>query len=75
MIKLVGVEKVFGDVRAVDNLSFTIESGEVFGLLGKNGAGKTTTIKMLTLQLKPSTARIAPKNFFTSTSSITFAPP
>ena len=58
MIKLVGVEKVFGDVRAVDKLSFTIERGEVFGLLGKNGAGKTTTIKMLTLQLQPTAGEI-----------------
>ncbi|MBR4903347.1 MAG: ABC transporter ATP-binding protein [Selenomonadaceae bacterium] len=58
MIELCDVEKVFGDVRAVDRLSFKIFSGEVFGLLGKNGAGKTTTIKMLTLQLKPTTGEI-----------------
>ena len=58
MIELCAVEKVFGAVRAVDKLSFTIERGEVFGLLGKNGAGKTTTIKMLTLQLKPTAGEI-----------------
>ena len=58
MLELVNVEKIFGTVRAVDNLSFTIERGEVFGLLGKNGAGKTTTIKMLTLQLKPTAGEI-----------------
>jgi len=58
MIKICGVEKVFGDVQAVDNLSFEIFGGEVFGLLGKNGAGKTTTIKMLTLQLKPTAGEI-----------------
>ena len=58
MIELFGVEKVFGKVRAVDKLSFTIERGEVFGLLGKNGAGKTTTIKMLTLQLRPTAGEI-----------------
>lgn len=58
MIELVDVGKIFGAVRAVDNLNFKIERGEVFGLLGKNGAGKTTTIKMLTLQLKPTTGEI-----------------
>ena len=58
MIELLGVEKIFGSLRAVDKLSLTIERGEVFGLLGKNGAGKTTTIKMLTLQLKPTAGKI-----------------
>ena len=58
MIELRNVGKFFGSVRAVDNLSLTIERGEVFGLLGKNGAGKTTTIKMLTLQLKPTAGKI-----------------
>ena len=58
MIELRGLEKNFGSVRAVDKITFTIERGEVFGLLGKNGAGKTTTIKMLTLQLKPTAGEI-----------------
>ena len=58
MIELCNVEKDFGEVRAVDSLSFKIFRGEVFGLLGKNGAGKTTTIKMLTLQLKPTAGEI-----------------
>ena len=58
MIKLCEVEKIFGEVRAVDKVSFEILRGEVFGLLGKNGAGKTTTIKMLTLQLKPTAGEI-----------------
>ena len=58
MIELRNLEKIFGTVHAVDKINFTIERGEVFGLLGKNGAGKTTTIKMLTLQLKPTAGEI-----------------
>ncbi|HNQ32554.1 MAG TPA: ATP-binding cassette domain-containing protein, partial [Methanoculleus sp.] len=45
--------KSFGDLTAVDNVSFAIASGEVFGLLGPNGAGKTTTISMLSTIQKP----------------------
>ena len=58
MIELHNVERTFGTVRAVDGVSFVINRGEVFGLLGKNGAGKTTTIKMLTMQLKPTAGEI-----------------
>ena len=43
----------FGDVRAVDGISFEIEHGEIFSLLGPNGAGKTTTISMIDCLLKP----------------------
>lgn len=43
----------FGTFTAVNELSFTVNSGEIFGLLGSNGAGKTTTIKMLTTLLPP----------------------
>jgi len=42
------VSKVFGDVRAVDGVSFTVRRGTITGLLGRNGAGKTTTIRMIT---------------------------
>jgi len=49
--------KKYGEVRAVERLSFTIPQGEVFGLLGPNGAGKTTTIKMLTTLSKPDSGR------------------
>ena len=47
------VSKCFGDLRAVDDLSFELEAGEVFGLLGPNGAGKTTAINMAVGLLKP----------------------
>ena len=43
---------------AVDDLSFKINDGEIFGLLGKNGAGKTTTIRMMTLQTRPTNGEI-----------------
>jgi len=42
------VVKTFGDVRAVDGISFTVQRGTITGLLGRNGAGKTTTIRMIT---------------------------
>ena len=44
----------FGDFTAVDQVSFTIERGEIFGFVGSNGCGKTTTMKMLTGLLPPS---------------------
>jgi ABC-2 type transport system ATP-binding protein len=43
----------YGDLCAVDHITFSVEAGEIFGFLGPNGAGKTTTIKMLTGQLQP----------------------
>jgi len=45
--------KKFGDITAVNDLSFEVKEGEIFGLLGPNGAGKTTTIKILTGLLDP----------------------
>ena len=47
MIEVENLAKKFGDVTAVDSLSFHVDEGEIFGLLGPNGAGKTTTIRML----------------------------
>jgi ABC-2 type transport system ATP-binding protein len=47
MIEVNNLTKKFGDVTAVDGLSFHVDKGEIFGLLGPNGAGKTTTIRML----------------------------
>jgi ABC-2 type transport system ATP-binding protein len=53
MIETHNLTKHFGAVRAVQDVSFSVSSGEVFGLLGPNGAGKTTTIRMLTTLTAP----------------------
>lgn len=47
MLELKNVTKNYGDFKAVDNLSFKVKDGEIFGLLGVNGAGKTTTFRMI----------------------------
>jgi ABC-2 type transport system ATP-binding protein len=52
-IKIRNLTKKFNDLVAVDNISFAIEQGEIFGLLGPNGAGKTTTLSMLSTMLRP----------------------
>ncbi len=52
-IYLQGVHKVYNNVAVVNDLSFSIRAGEVFGLLGPNGAGKSTTIRMLTTLTQP----------------------
>lgn len=52
-IETKNLTKEFNGLKAVDNISFQVKKGEIFGLLGPNGAGKTTTIKMLTTLLSP----------------------
>jgi ABC-2 type transport system ATP-binding protein len=52
-IELSALEKRFGEVRAVDGLSFEVQPGEIFGLVGPDGAGKTTTLRMLAGVLSP----------------------
>ncbi len=51
--------KRFGNLRAVDNVSFAVQQGEIVGLVGPNGAGKTTTVHMLLGLITPSSGRIA----------------
>ncbi|NLE90496.1 MAG: ATP-binding cassette domain-containing protein [Dehalococcoidales bacterium] len=55
--------KRFGNVIAVDNVSFQVKQGEIFGFLGPNGAGKTTTISMLCTLLKPSSGTATVSGF------------
>jgi ABC-2 type transport system ATP-binding protein len=58
MIQVEGLTKRYGDVRAVDDISFQIRKGEVVGLLGPNGAGKTTTMKVLTCYMPPTSGKV-----------------
>lgn len=53
-IEVESLSRAFNNLRAVDNISFSVAAGEIFGFLGHNGAGKTTTIRMLSGQLLPS---------------------
>lgn len=48
MIEVTNLTKCYGDIKAVDNISFTVETGEILGFLGPNGAGKSTTMNMIT---------------------------
>ena len=61
VIEASGLVKTFGDFVAVDDVSFEVPQGTVFGLLGPNGAGKTTTVRMMTTLATPTrgTARVA----------------
>lgn len=58
MLKLENVRKTYGSLVAVDNLSFSVKNGEIFGLLGENGAGKTTTFRMIMGLLEPDKGKI-----------------
>ncbi|MBR1911789.1 MAG: ATP-binding cassette domain-containing protein [Treponema sp.] len=67
MIEVEHVSRRFGTFRAVDDISFSIQTGEIVGLLGPNGAGKTTTMRMITGYLEPSegVVKIDGMNVFT----------
>lgn len=58
MIKVEHLTKYYGDFLAVDDLSFTIEEGHVYGFLGPNGAGKSTTMNILTGCLSATSGRV-----------------
>lgn len=58
VIEVKDVLKTFGDIRAVDKISFEVKAGEIFAFLGPNGAGKSTTISMLTTMLRPTAGQL-----------------
>ncbi len=58
MIRIEDISKNFGQVKAVDTLSFEVSRGEILGLLGPNGAGKTTTLRLIAGFLRPDAGRI-----------------
>jgi ABC-2 type transport system ATP-binding protein len=58
MIRVENLTKKFGELTAVDGVSFEVKEGEIFAFLGPNGAGKTTTIKMLTTLLQPTSGTL-----------------
>lgn len=57
------LSKIFGTVTAVDDISFAVENGEIFGFLGPNGAGKSTTMMILTTLLKPTSGQALVSGF------------
>lgn len=59
IIEVKNLTKKFKDLTAVDNISFNVKEGEIFGFLGPNGAGKTTTIRMLTTLMRPTAGQAA----------------
>lgn len=59
VLEVRNLTKRFADVRAVDDLSFSVAPGEIFGFLGGNGAGKTTTLRMVLDIIRPTSGSIA----------------
>ena len=62
LIEVKNLTKKFGPFKAVDNISFSLDKGEVLGFLGPNGAGKTTTMRMITGFLPPSSGNVLVSN-------------
>jgi ABC-2 type transport system ATP-binding protein len=62
LLKVENSTKRYGEKNAVEHLSFSVSTGEVFGLLGRNGAGKTTTIKMMLGLVTPDEGSVMWKN-------------
>lgn len=69
-IEVHGLTKLYGDLTAVSNLSFTVEAGEVLGLVGPNGAGKTTTLRSLSGIIRPTSGTISIAGYDLATQSV-----
>src|ERR1700753_3794987 len=59
MIKVENLTKMFGPKKAVNDISFSVERGEVLGFLGPNGAGKSTSMRMITGFIPPTSGRVS----------------
>lgn len=57
-VEVKSVAKVFGNIHALDGLSFDVQSGEIFGLIGPNGAGKTTALRIISTLLLPTSGTV-----------------
>jgi len=57
-VDMKSVVKVFGNIRALDGLNFTVDTGEIFGLIGPNGAGKTTALRIISTLLLPTSGTV-----------------
>jgi ABC-2 type transport system ATP-binding protein len=70
LIETTNLVKRYGDKAAVNNVSFSVHAGEVFGFLGPNGAGKTTTIKMIVGLLQPTSGTVKVAGYDVQTQSL-----
>ncbi len=69
-IEIKNISKFYGKQKAVDNVSFSLKSGEIVGFLGPNGAGKSTIMKIITTYLKQDSGEVLVNNFNTLTDAI-----
>src|SRR6476620_4868974 len=63
-ITVKNLTKIYGEQKAVDNISFSVNKGEIVGFLGPNGAGKSTTMKMITGYLQPDAGKITVSDMY-----------
>src|SRR5699024_5830319 len=63
IVKVANLEKIFPETKALKNVNFEVEKGEIFGFLGPSGSGKTTTINILTGQMSSTSGEVEVLNF------------
>src|SRR5512137_1252892 len=66
-IVVIGVTKLYGEQKALDNVSFEVKTGEIVGFIGPNGAGKSTMMRIITGYIPPSSGTVAVNNINVST--------